>query len=357
MEGKFKKILIVAFVGLAVVLLAWQCLVIGPLWAKIVEKVQEHETNCATVGKLKKMDGVMLADSSQEPPPAEAAEKNLKTAEEQARMLLERIRRDDVEFESFFKDENGREVETPMAFTVLYQDYVQKNLPTLLEEKGVYNPPSEDASPAIRVKDLLRQPDISEEERKALQKQAWIYQRIESSLLKTTFDGKKPLVRELLPPSGRGKQAVAIVIEHCEKDDEEKKADPERASEEPLFYGKSIEPITVSFSVIVDERCLWEFIDEMRVYDEVRDFRKSVTEEDKKEMRKIGKVKPIVFEIKSMKISRLTPQDNYTVPGLDDEVTGETRKDVENVIEQMDRLLKVELVLNVLDYNPHFEKK
>ncbi len=354
MEGKFKKILIVAFVGLIVVLLAWQCLVIGPLWAKIAEKVQEHEMDRATVGKLKKMDGVMLADSGQEPPPAEAAEKNLKTAEEQARMLLERIRRDDVEFESFFKDENGREVETLTAFADLYQDYVKKKLLTLLEKKGVYNPDSEDAL-AIRVEDLLGRTDISEEERKALQKQAWIYQRIVSSLLKTTFDGKKPLVRELLPPSGRG--AVAIVIEHCEKDDEEKKADPERASEEPLFYGKSIEPITVSFSVIVDERCLWEFIDEMRVYDEVRDFRKSVTEEDKKEMRKIGKVKPIVFEIKSMKISRLTPQDNHTVPGLEEEVARETREDADNAIEQMIRPLKVELVLNVLDYNPHFEKK
>ena len=356
MEGKFKKILIVAFVGLVAVLLAWQWLVIGPLWAKIAEKVQEHETNCATVGKLKKMDSVMLADSSQEPPPAEAAEKNLKTAKDQAGMLLDRIRRDDVEFESFFKDENGREVETLTAFADLYQDYVKKKLLTLLEKNGVYNPDSEDAL-AIRVEDLLGRTDISEEERKALQKQAWIYQRIESSLLKTTFDGKKPLVRELLPPSGRGKQAVAIVIEHCEEDDEKKKADPARASEEPLFYGKSIEPITVSFSVIVDERCLWEFIDEMRVYDEVRDFRKSVTEEDKKEMKKIGKVKPIVFEIKSMKISRLTPQDNHTVPGLEEEVARETRADADNAIEQMIRPLKVELVLNVLDYNPHFEKK
>ena len=356
MEGKFKKILIVAFVGLVAVLLAWQWLVIGPLWAKIAEKVQEHETDCITVGELKKMDGVMLADSSQEPPTAEAAEKNLKTAEEQARILLERIRRDDVEFESFFKDENGREVETPTAFADLYPDYVKKILLTLLEEKGVYNPPSEGASPAIRVEETIRV-DISEEERKALQKQAWIYQRIEYSLLKTTFDGKKPLVRELLPPSGKGKQAVAIAIAYCEKDDEEKKADPERASEEPLFYGKSIEPITVSFSVILDERCLWEFIDEMRVYDEVRGFRKSVTEKDEQEMRKIGKVKPIVFEIKSMKISRLTPQDNHTVPGLEEEVARETREDADNAIEQMIRPLKVELVLNVLDYNPHFEKK
>ncbi|RLB75721.1 MAG: hypothetical protein DRH15_13620 [Deltaproteobacteria bacterium] len=253
---------------------------------------------------------------------------------------------------------------TGKGFRDLYQERVEKRLLPMLADNGVYNQPEEGGRDPIMVKPGLGAlEDLTPAEQRALQKQAWIYQRIVASLMKTSLktgpDGRThpPLVRELCCPAGGGTASVAIEIKNCEMDDEVAKADKKIAADEPLFYGNKIKPIQVSFTVILDERRLAEFIEELRVYNPDRRFIPSVYERgDDKKLKEMGEIKQITFDIKKAKITRISPLEDYTVPDREQRVNGNSREDALRKVEEIPRLVKLELALNVLDYNPDYKK-
>lgn len=353
MENSVRKFFVIAFAALVLVLVAGLLLIARPRWERAEAARQAYQQDTTTFAGIKAHDHVMLARSEvQIPSPVDAVKANLDTARERAKEVPEKIKRDDAEFESFFA-KDGVEVRAGSQFRDLYQQRVEKKLLPLLNEKGVYNQPADNARPAIRVAaGLAREPDITEPRQKALQKQAWIYHRLIFSLLKLSSDGT-PLVRELVLSSTDAE--VAIEIKNCEELNEKDKADERKSAAEPLFYGtpSGIPQITVSFTVILDERHVGELLDELRVYNTARQFRPNFSAEERAEM---DEIKPIFFQEQRVTITRLAPSEQYAVPALDQVVEGDTRAETKEKIEQMERPVRMKVELNVLDYNPYYKE-
>lgn len=359
MERNARNIMLIAFVAVGVLFVLWLWLGAASMWDKVQANLDIYQDDQQKAASLERESKVYVGAG------VENARAALKAATESSAAVKALIADNDAAFKSFF---NGTEQMADADFRGVYQDGVVggnglAQLPTrekLASLAGTTN---------VMVTSLVPQPTaLNDNQRKALQKQVWIYQRIIYSMLKhcaaNGFDGR--MVEQLIMPTGATAK-TAITIENCDERAEEAKANLAIAGAEPLFYGDKIPEITVSFSVRLDARALEAFLAELAVYDTknppIINGQPNPAPIPKLDVDAIvngEKMKPLtsmMFIVQDVTIARISPADNATAPKPGQVIE---RTDMKSALEEaakLKQLLTVDIKLRVLDYNPHSGEK
>jgi hypothetical protein len=238
-------------------------------------------------------------------------------------------------------------------FISIYNEWVAgvKGLKELLTAAGLYG----DSKDVIEIAQSIDERDVAAV--KAIQKKAWLQQRIIYTLLKPA-PGKerKPLVMRLLQRGGR----PAIDVSFSVEDERQQEAPDSYKPAAPMFF-----EIQVSFKVVIDERNLTRLLDELRAYgphaengestipvgirqsesfgSPLKDFAEKLGEPSTFGDPRTG----IVFRLKDVLVMR---NEDAKVSGVP-EVEAPTPEQKADVIESFERPLTVSITLIALDYN------
>ena len=348
MESNVKKILLIVFIALVVLFVPWWFFVVSFIWADRGKNVEEFLKEDKIFRALQRADKIYLAKSDQPTPPAKSAEVLAGDAANQAKAVRERIDGVEEAFEAPFMTADGKPAVDDRTFTEIYQQniLVENGLATLLIREGLYDP-----GPIAPTSLLPKTTEMNDYQRKALQKQVWIYQRLIYSLLKNASDGTRLIVKVASPDQRSGAKA-GITIANCDEAAEKNKAEARIASKEPIFYGGDrIKEIEVKFAVILDERHVTEFLSELNTYN--KDNSPIVGgAANGTPVAGLGDIKPITFIVEEMTVRRITPPDNPLAPEPGKVIESQSLETAQPEINALHPWVKVEVTLTVPDFNP-----
>ena len=379
MESNVRRTLLIIFAALVILLLPCGLIPVARIWSGVAEDTKKADQDEGFYNILRRQGIVYMAKSKsvQTPSPTESAKTFRDDAERQRQAVIKQIVDNDAAFESFFMTTDKMPASDDKLFTEVYQQVIpgEKGLAGLARKQGIF---TVTGTPSQATDLVSKTAAMSDDQRRALQKKVWIYQRVIYSLLKNAPSEpqdappeRKRLIVSLEPPSGAGAARCAMVIENCEAKNEQDKGTFATASKEPLFYGdKIIKEITVTFTVVMDERHIPELLEELAVYNPdnapIIDTRPNKTPipglgpgEVKPGEVKPGEVKPISLIVQRMAISRFGPPKNPFAPQEPGKNVIEvpTLEDAQPQLDALRPLVKVEFTFKVLDYNPDSGKQ
>jgi len=369
MESNVKKILLIVFIALAALLVPWWMFVVKPIWAGVNQNIDEANKRESIFTVLQRTAKIYLAKSDvQDPAPATLANTMLSNATDQAKKVQDAVNTTDADFESWFKTAEadgkpGKPADDDRAFTEIYQQTVpvENGLATLLKREGLYDVPAGPNAP-IATSLVAKTGVMSDVQRKALQKQVWIYQRLIYSLLKNASDGTRLIVK-VAPPEQRSGSRIAITIANCDDAAEKDKTDARKSAADPPYYGGTIKGIEVRLTVILDERHITEFLAELNTYNEknlpVVAGAPNATPVPGLSTRGpdgsvIEAVKPITFIVKDMTVRRITrSEDPLAPPEPGKVVESPSLQNAQTEVNALHPWVKMDLTLTVPDFNPN----
>jgi len=353
MESNVKKILLIVFIALAALLVPWWIFVVSPIWAGVNQNVDEANKRESIFTVLQRTAKIYLAKSDvQDPPPATLANTMLSEATDQAKKVQDMVNATDVDFESWFKTVDGKLAADDRTFTEIYQQTVpvENGLTTLLKREGLYDVPAGPNAP-IATSLVAKTGDMSDVQRKALQKQVWIYQRLIYSLLKNASDGTRLIVK-VAPPEQRSGSRIAITIANCDDAAEKDKTDARKSAADPPYYGGTIKGIEVRLTVILDERHITEFLAELNTYNE-KNLPVVAGAPNATPVPGLGDVKPITFIIGEMTVRRITRSEDPLAPEPGKVVESPSLQNAQTEVNALHPWVKMDLTLTVPDFNPN----
>jgi hypothetical protein len=346
MESNVRKGMLIAFAALAVLLIPWFLFGVAPIWNAVAANLDKFKKEDTIFKGLQVKKEAYLGKPDQPQSPVDLAVTKKQEALDFVKAVQDKIIAWDNEFEMPFYTSDNKPAEKDGTFAEVYEPTVRTAISELLIKQGLYDP---GATPGVPMTSLVSKKEAwSDNRRKAVQKQVWIYQRLMYSLMKNRADGKGRMIVKVALPGAAAKEKIAIAIENCDEANERDKA--ENGAKQGIFYDDKNQ-IRVRLTVIMDERYVPELLEELQVYKGDPMVENKPTKNPLEPI--VGNVKPITFIVERKIERRMMPPENLLAPKPGETLDAPSWDDALALIDKtVHPWVRVELTLKVLDYNP-----